>query len=101
MKTFHSIKNCFADLGFDSPQSTQKDLLKFKNILSILLMGIDMILASVYVYFEANNFEEYCDGIYLLSALILAFFSFTTMFRQIPMLYVSITRLESTITKSK
>ena len=101
MKTFDSIKNCFTVLGFDSHQSTRKDLLKFKNIISLLLIFIDMILTSVYVYYEASNFEEYVDSIYLLSSMILAFSVFSILIWQIPNHFIFINHLESIITKSK
>lgn len=101
MKIFNSIKNCFIVLGFDSPQSTRQDLLKTKTILSMLLIGIDVILSSLFVYYEASDFEEYADSIYQLSSLILTFFVSATLLWQMPTHYKFITALEKTIEKSK
>lgn len=101
MKTFDSIKNFFAILGFDSSQSTRKDLLKIETVLPIIFIGIDIILTIVSVHYEASNFEEYVNSIYLLSSLILSFFIFTTLLWQMPTHYKFITTLENTLKKSK
>lgn len=101
MKSIDSIKTCFADLGFDSLQSTRKDLLKPKNISCLLLIGIDIILTSVYIYYEANGFEEYIDALYILWSLILSFYTFTTLIWQVPNYYRFFNYLENTITESK
>lgn len=101
MKTIHSIKNCFTIVGFNSAQSTRKDLLKIENILSMQLISIDIILICIYVYYEANNFEEYVDAIFLLSTSCIALFAFLSFFWQMPELYRFINNLEVTITKSE
>lgn len=101
MKTFGSIRNCFAVLGFNSPQSTRKDLIKIENILCMQLFGIEIILISVYIHQEASNFEEYIDCVYLFSSLIIAFFSFAILMLEIPRHYEFINLLENTITESE
>lgn len=101
MKSIDSLKICFATLGFDSPQSTRKDLLKPKNISCLSLIGIDIVLTSVYIYYEANDFEEYVDAIYILWTLIFSFFTFATLIWQVPEHYRFINYLENAITESE
>lgn len=101
MKSIDSIKTCFATLGYDSPQSTRKDLLKPKNISCLSLIGIDIILTSIYIYYEASDFEQYVDAIYILWSLIFSFFNFATLIWQVPKHYKFISYLENTITESK
>lgn len=101
MKSIDSIKTCFANLGFDSPQSSRKDLLKPKNISCLLLIGTDIILTSVYIYYEATDFEEYVDAIYILWSLVFSFFTFAILIWQVPKHYRFINYLENTITESK
>lgn len=101
MKTFNSIKNGFAVLGFDSPESVRRDLLKINTISSMLIFGIQIIFISVFICCEASNFDEYVDGVYLLSSLTVCVFAYATMLWQIPRLYAFIIQLENIIGKSK
>lgn len=101
MKTFDSIREYFAIAGFDSPQSIREDLLKIENILSFLLFSLSAFSSGVYVYYEASNFEEYIDAIYMLSGLTVILFIFINLFWEMPNLYKFIDHLENIIAESK
>lgn len=101
MKSIDTIKTCFATMGYDSLQSSRKDLFKPKNMSCLSLIGIDIILTSIYIYYEANDFEEYVDAIYILWSLIFSFFTFAMLIWQVPKNYRFINYLENIITESK
>lgn len=101
MKTFDLIRNNFAIAGLDSPQSTREDLLKIKNILSFLLFALSAFSSGVYVYYDASNFEEYIDAVFMLTGLSITLFIFANLLWDMPTLYKFIDHLEGIIENRK
>lgn len=101
MKTFDTIRHYFEISGITSSQSSRKDLLKFRNLLFFLVLGLDLISTGVFGYSEANSFEEYVDAFFAFSSAFICIYSYGIIFWEIPKLYRFINDLESAVNKSE
>lgn len=101
MKTFDTIKHFFNISGITSSQSTRKDLLKIRNVVFFVILGLDIISAGLFGYYEANSFEEYVDSFFATSSAFICFYSFGVLFWETPKLYRFTEALEIAINKSK
>lgn len=63
IKIFRTLQKNFDFLGITSFQSTQKSPFNSRNSISLLLHGIFVVSAIMYVLCDAYSFVEYTNGI--------------------------------------
>lgn len=101
MKSFELIQGKFAVVGYSLNNSNRQYNLNARNVIIIILMVINMLATSAYIYYEAESFDEYLQDIYLTVSLAVASIMFIINIVLMPKVFKLIENLKETINKSK
>lgn len=72
VKIFLPNQKYFATFGICRHQANQSQSFNVKNLLPSIIFGLAVICCSGFPIYEANNFNEYTQSIYITSATIAA-----------------------------
>lgn len=101
MKTFDVVKSYFRTSGINSYQSTQWHLFNTKNVLFILMLGINLASTCFYSLQEAKKFEDYVDSYFWITTTFAHGLTFVIIIWKLPPLYRFFMDLENIIKNSK
>lgn len=101
MKLFQSTQSDFVYLGIGPYDPKQKNQFNGLIFLYTLLSIMCFTQTGTFLVLEANTFEEYTEGIYLLSASILSVMAVTSIALKLQTLFNVIERCESFFESSK
>lgn len=101
MKLFQTIQRKFAILGISPDQSIQNCPFNQEIILVYIIYGSACIMSNVYLFHEAQNFEEYTNNIYITTAATMLLFFFTIIINKMANLFEFIDNVEKLIDSSE
>lgn len=78
MKLFQRTQSYLAILGIEPNQLIQRHQFNGRILMGFLLLGLSTILFSLFLFYEAKNFREYTEIIYILSGMIVCTTAFTS-----------------------
>lgn len=79
MKLFQIAQKKIAILGITSAQSTQKTPFNWKIIRVYFIYGVAWTSSALFLFKEAETFDEYTNNIYITSATAMIMFCFTVV----------------------
>lgn len=98
MKFFQSIQRIFLNLGIVSNQSMQTRSI---NAIYLLIYLLTCIFLSIFLFYEANNIEEYMDGGFLLTISISIMFCYTILLVKMEKIFDYIDSAEKIVEQSE
>lgn len=98
MKFFQSIQRIFLNLGIVSNQSMQTRSI---NAIYLLIYLLTCIFLSIFLFYEANNIEEYMDGGFLLTISISIMFCYTILLVKMEKIFNYIDSAEKIVEQSE
>lgn len=101
MKLFQTAQKNFALLGINPYDPSRKNQFNKNIFLYILLVVSCFTQTGAFLIFEANTFDEYTEGIYILSASILSPMAVASLAFQLKTLFKLIKRCENIFDSSK
>lgn len=102
MKVFQSIQKYFStELGIQSPQWPQKFSYNVKNFTILVLLTVDLIFCIIFLFWEAKNFKEGADCIFVIITLIAVGFEYVIYCWKIKQMFEFIKHFEAVILQSE
>lgn len=101
MKIFELIRKHFESIGLTASQSLQPKRFNVKNVILLLIFGVNSVLTGAYIALTANDFEGYVYSLFGCSTALVCLISYAYLIRRMSNIFKFITQLESTINGSK
>lgn len=97
MKILQTVQKKYAILGICSNQSKCNR----KSVLMCLIYSLGCTLSALFLFYEANSFQEYTNNIYITSALAMCVTFFAIVVVKMRKLFEMIDNMEKSIDESK
>lgn len=98
MKLFQECQKNFATLGINS---NQQMCINGRMLITYLVLGLGLIGFVVYLFFEANTFQEYSNIAYTATSMTVALTVFTNIVSKTAALFKLIHNFEEVLEKSE
>lgn len=97
MKFFQTVQKDFETLGICSEQSR----INRKSIATSLIYGSGTCFSAIFLFWDANDFQEYTTNLYITTAFVVGFTYYLIMCFKMRKLFLLIEDMEKTLGKSK
>lgn len=97
MKFFVEVQKNFTILGICANQSR----LNGKSLTTCLIYGAGTCASAIFLFWDANDFQEYTTNLYITTSLAVGFIYYMIMCFKMRKLIVLIENMEETLGKSK
>lgn len=88
-------------MGISKEQSLQKHFINVRNMSTLFMLNGAVVLNGVHLYYEAKTFNEYADGIYAGSSLIVGATLFATTISDMRRTNECLDNIEKLVNKSR
>lgn len=99
MKLFQTVLEKFEYLGICS--TPQPNKINKKIILTYVINGFALISTCLYLFYDANAYEDYAMGIYMFGAAMFVLFAFLGIHLNSKKMFALIEKLEKVVEKSE
>lgn len=98
MKILRTVQQNFVYLGISCSNQLS---INAQYVGTCLIYGVGITFSAIFLFREANSFQEYTDNLYITTSLVVGFCCITNIFLKVNELFQLIDKLEKTIEKSE